>query len=402
MHSMSNCHQKNRNATRAIRRIAGLVLAANLFAVLPVAFGRDAARPCERKGVARRDVDAMHAVGIRWVVLTPNVWQERYCSTRQFADFEKSISDFELVDIIDYIHGKGMRVQLRPMLECHDGTGRDGVIVGEDASRVSGRVRGYCRAWFDAMRARSVWYARLAERTKCDMYCLDSEFDRFIDRNDEWKSVVAAVRKVYSGPVTSCHTIHIGPFDWEKVVSDKSHWFYDLDVLSISAYVPARPQGCTNDLSVADMMANLAPLRDKLRRVAKIYGKPMMFGECGCGECAWPFVCPSTRNGGGSPPLLQGAEPAMKEICEKVQLLGKNNNCASGAPRARPSACAATGERPSGLQVRVAWRCGIWYHYHQMMRRLCFESMGRKALVRRGRSRMGAFAHGSNPPPPIN
>lgn len=52
MHSMSNCHQKNRNATRAIRRIAGLVLAANLFAVLPVAFGRDAARPCERKGVA--------------------------------------------------------------------------------------------------------------------------------------------------------------------------------------------------------------------------------------------------------------------------------------------------------------------------------------------------------------
>ena len=186
-----------------------------------------------------------------------------------------------------------------------------------------------------------------------------------------------------------------------KVVSDKSHWFYDLDVLSISAYVPARPQGCTNDLSVADMMANLAPLRDKLRRVAKIYGKPMMFGECGCGECAWPFVCPSTRNGGGSPPLLQGAEPAMKEICEKVQLLGKNNNCASGAPRARPSACAATGERPSGLQVRVAWRCGIWYHYHQMMRRLCFESMGRKALVRRGRSRMGAFAHGSNPPPPI-
>ena len=90
----------------------------------------------------------------------------------------------------------------------------------------------------------------------------------------------------------------------------------------------------------------------------------------------------------------------MKEICEKVQLLGKNNNCASGAPRARPSACAATGERPSGLQVRVAWRCGIWYHYHQMMRRLCFESMGRKALVRRGRSRMGAFAHGSNTPPP--
>jgi len=41
--------------------------------------------------------------------LTPNVWQEQYCSTRQHADFEKSIPDFELMDIIDYIHKKGMR-----------------------------------------------------------------------------------------------------------------------------------------------------------------------------------------------------------------------------------------------------------------------------------------------------
>lgn len=78
-----------------------------------------------------------------------------------------------------------------------------------------------------------------------------------------------------------------------KVVSDKSHRFYDLDVLSVSAYVPARPQGCTNDLSVADMMANLAPLRDKLRRVAKIYGKPMMFGECGCGPRRYQASAPA-------------------------------------------------------------------------------------------------------------
>lgn len=81
---------------------------------------------------AKADVDAMYDAGVRWVVLTPNVWQEAYCSLRQFADFERSIPDFELMDIIDYIHRKGMCVQLRPMLECHDGTGRHGVIVGDD------------------------------------------------------------------------------------------------------------------------------------------------------------------------------------------------------------------------------------------------------------------------------
>jgi|GEM_PF-611523 len=245
---------------------------------------------------ARKDVDDMAALGVRWVVLTPNVWQEQYCSTRQFADFEKSIPDFELMDIIDYIHHKGMRVQLRPMLECHDGTGRHGVVVGDDWERVAGKPRGYCCKWFASMRARSVWYARLAERTKCEMYCLDSEFDRFIWKSAEWKSVIAAVRKVYSGPITSSHTIHCGDFDWEKVVADKNHWFYDLDLLSVSDYSAARPRGCTNALSVAEMMKNLEPHRDLLRRVAKVYGKPLVFGECGCGPRRYQAASPSGCN----------------------------------------------------------------------------------------------------------
>lgn len=242
---------------------------------------------------ARKDVDDMCALGIRWIVLTPNVWQEQYCSTRQFADFEKSIPDFELMDIIDYIHSKGMCVQLRPMLECHDGTGRHGVIVGDDWERVAGKPRGYCRRWFDSMRARSVWYARLAERTKCEMYCLDSEFDKFILKSAQWKSVIAAVRQVYSGPITSSHTIHCNDFDWEKVVSDKNHWFYDLDVLSVSDYTGARPRGNTNELSVAEMMTTLKPHRDLLRRIAAIYGKPLMFGECGCGPRRFQAMSPS-------------------------------------------------------------------------------------------------------------
>ena len=242
---------------------------------------------------ARKDVDDMCALGIRWIVLTPNVWQEQYCSTRQFADFERSIPDFELMDIIDYIHRKGMRVQLRPMLECHDGTGRHGVIVGDDWMRVAGKPRNYCRRWFASMRARSVWYARLAERTKCEMYCLDSEFDRFIWKSAEWKDVIAAVRTVYSGPVTSSHTIHCNDFDWEKVISDRTHWFYDLDILSVSDYTGARPQDCREELSVPEMMRNLEVHRDLLRRIAKAYGKPMMFGECGCGPRRFQASSPS-------------------------------------------------------------------------------------------------------------
>ena len=213
---------------------------------------------------ARQEVDAMAELGVTWVVVVPTVWQDRYCSTRQYADFSKTPDDLEIADIIGYIHAKGMRVQLRPMLECQDGSGRLDVIVGKDRSRMYGHERGYCAKWFAAMTARSVHYARIAERTKCELYCLDSELDRFIDKNREWKDVVAAVRKVYSGPVTSCHTVHTGIIDFEKTCADRNHWFHDLDLLLLSYYARAAKPDET-DLTVEELKANLIPVREQLR-----------------------------------------------------------------------------------------------------------------------------------------
>ena len=76
-------------------------------------------------------------------------------------------------------------------------------------------------------------------------------------------------------------------------MADKSHWFYDLDVLSVSDYTAASPRGCTNELSVAEMMKNLEPHRDLLRRIARVYGKPLVFGECGCGPRRFQAASPS-------------------------------------------------------------------------------------------------------------
>ena len=230
---------------------------------------------------AHAEVDRMYDAGIRWIVLTPNVWQDTFASMRQYDDYEKSIPEHELESIIAYIHSKGMHVQLRPMLECQDGNGRHAVVVGPDSPR-AGKPRGHMSAWFASMRARSRRYAQLAERTKCEMYCLDSEFDRFIMRSEQWRGVIAAVREVYSGLVTSSHTIHCNDFDWETVVSDKNHWFYALDVLSVSDYWQGRAEDDSDPPSVGRMMRFLEPHRETLRRVAAIYGKPLLFGECGC------------------------------------------------------------------------------------------------------------------------
>ena len=199
---------------------------------------------------AREEVDAMVETGVNWVVLVVTVMQESVFGARQFRDFVNTPNDIELKEIIDYIHSKGIRVQLRPMLECFDGEGRLSVAFLNDRERIPGLRSTHCSRWFESMTARSVYYARIAEITGCEMFCLDSELDRIIRFQDKWKEVIRRVREVYSGPVTSCHTIHTGVIDFEKELENKDHWFYDLDALSISDYIKA---GESEGLSAEEM-----------------------------------------------------------------------------------------------------------------------------------------------------
>ena len=245
---------------------------------------------------AKAQIDAITKSGATWVTVVPTVWQDAWSSTFQYKDFAHTPDDIELMDAIDLIHAKGMKVQLRPMLECKDGNGRLGVWLNKDNSRMPGRVNGDRARWFASMRERSVHYARIAERTKCELFCLDSELDKMVEENEKWKSVVAAVRGVYSGPVTSCHTLHTGVVDFLGFLSNKDHWFYDLDFLSISYYCPARRRDeMGKALTVDDMVKNLAGAHAQMKAISDAMGRPIIFGECGCS---------STQDGASSPSAI--------------------------------------------------------------------------------------------------
>lgn len=122
------------------------------------------------------------------------------------------------------------------------------------------------------------------------MFYLDSELDRIIGFNSQWKNVINKVREVYSGSVTSCHTIHTDVINFEAVLTNKTHWFYDLDILSISDYAKAANQtGCTVD----QMVEALKPRLELHRRIANLYGKPILFGEVGCTSSEGGAISPS-------------------------------------------------------------------------------------------------------------
>lgn len=225
---------------------------------------------------ARREVDRMAELNVRWVCVIATVFREHAFSTVEFRDFEGTPDDSELRRIIDYIHGKGMRVQLRPMLEALDGSDRSCVNFPPDRERIPGRSHNFWERWFGSFTQRTLHYARIAQETGCELYGLDSELEFTISQNDHWKNIIKAARSVYNGPVDCCHTIWT---DYLKQLENPDHWWYDLDTLSLSAYFCASPRP---GASVEEIVEALKPEVERQRQIAQKFGKPYFFGECGC------------------------------------------------------------------------------------------------------------------------
>ena len=87
-------------------------------------FGFYAPRGSYSSPEAREEIDALAATGANWVIVVVTVWQDEATSTFQYRDCALTPDDLELAEIVAYARSKGLKVQLRPMLECKDGLGR--------------------------------------------------------------------------------------------------------------------------------------------------------------------------------------------------------------------------------------------------------------------------------------
>lgn len=264
-----------------------------------------------RSAAGDEEVDRIASLGIPWVCLVVTVLQDRFSSERQYADFRVTPSDLDLRHVIDRLHSHGIKVQLRPMLECWDGgirlhvqmprefpkIGDQGLRanpVGSGTKRLdtwfwnegtpaeftpysSRLVKDYWTPWFEGMVDRTLHYAALAERSGCEAYGLDSELDCTVDQNEGWKRVIAAARSVYSGHLTTSHTRNV---DFQQELKrTKDHWFKDLDSLGVSFYHPiSSHEGAT----LGEMTEGARREILYYREVAELLGKPFYFGESGC------------------------------------------------------------------------------------------------------------------------
>lgn len=251
-------------------------------------FGYYARNGYYSSAAARLEVDRMASLNIQWVCLISIVLQDTFASTRQYRDFYQTPADDELRDIIDYIHGKGMKVQLRPMLECWDGAQRMQINFPAETTIIPGKPMNHWTLWFDSMVQRTLHYASLAQRAGCEAYGLDSELDFTVSQDAHWRRVITAARSVFHGHLTTGHTPCV---DFRaELQKNPNHWFKLLDSLGTSFYHGlADGPGATAE----QMRARIQPHLDYYREVAALYGKPFYLAECGCcstaGATARPY-----------------------------------------------------------------------------------------------------------------
>jgi hypothetical protein len=221
----------------------------------------------------------------------------------QFSDNNpRMVTDDEVRRAIDLANANGLKAIVKPTVNCADGVWRSWIsfyrpvtedekargIKGEmDVWRENpqfreGEVKDLAKwdRWWDDYTSYVVHYAKIAEEKQAPVLCIGCEMGSTEEFEDKWRALIAAVRKVYSGQVT---------YNLNHGRENDIPWLDALDFISVSAYHPI-PTANDEPLEEAikttttkeEILAGMAPIRERMRGVSAKFGKPILFIETGC------------------------------------------------------------------------------------------------------------------------
>ena len=225
--------------------------------------------------------ELMRKTGVNWCILNANLCQEAFHTTKVFLDFRYSSGEIELTEMAKALHDNGIRIILKPCLTLLDGAWM-GKVNFPVSLQIEGVKKDYWGEWFASFTESAKYFADFAERNAIEGYIAGAEYFGTEWREDEWRNVIAEIRKLYSGPITY-------EFTCASRKAYKLQWFEDLDFLSYSYYPPAckcewPPEEFKNapSYTVEQMAEYLKPRRERILSICERFGnKPIAFTELG-------------------------------------------------------------------------------------------------------------------------
>lgn len=216
--------------------------------------------PFARKGSyqEKRAFDSLKKMKERtnsnFVILAPNGLQDTAQSEEICYTSEATVSDDELKGMIDYAKELGMRVALKPTVNCKNGTWRAHVNFFDEDVVCEPK---WCN-WFESYTEFQLHYARLAKEMGVEMHIAGCEMVMAERREAEWRKLIADIRGEFDGLVS---------YNTDKYQEHNVKWWDVVDVISSSGYYPL--EDWENQL-------------DRIEAVVKKFKKPFFFAEAGC------------------------------------------------------------------------------------------------------------------------
>lgn len=234
--------------------------------------------------------------GANFITLVPNGLQDTPQSEEISYTSDATISDEELTQMIDHIHKAGLTVALKPTVNCKNGTWRAHINFFD--------IDVHCEPkwsnWFASYTNFQLHYAKIAQKTGCEMVIAGCEMVMSERRSDEWRKLISDIRTVYDGPVT---------YNTDKYQEDHVTWWDCVDSICSSGYYPA---------------GSWEKELDRIEKVVEKFQKPFFFAECGCMSVTGSSKAPNDWTIRGTVNLQEQADwyAEMFEACQKRNWVG--------------------------------------------------------------------------------
>ena len=209
-------------------------------------------------------INSLIRANVEWVAVIPFLYQKD--ERTKLIDVPKDLSvyshrDSSHIKAINDLHKKGIRVQLKPHLWMNDGW-RSNITLDNTQE---------WDAWFESYRINMLRYAKIAEETKTELFCIGTELKTSIKTQPKkWESLIDEIKQIYSGELTYAA-------NWYDEYEHISFW-NKLDYIGIQAYFPLttikNPDLETIEKGWQKHLVALEAFHKK-------YDKPILFTEVG-------------------------------------------------------------------------------------------------------------------------
>jgi hypothetical protein len=240
-------------------------------------YGWNTVRGVYRTNEAVESLKKLRETGSEWIALSFFALQDTYSDTDIHFDYGHTMTDRDIIFAVHEAKKLGLKVCLKPVVNCRDGIWRARIGFPEEATEKWDK-------WFQSYNHFLLHYAELAEELECEMFCIGCEMINTETQITKWREVIANVRNIYNGPI-----IYNANHGKEEGVE----WFDAVDYIGTSAYYPVAKQ--PGD-SVENMKKEWVKVSGKLEKLANKYNKQIIFMEIGCRSargCAtmpWDFL----------------------------------------------------------------------------------------------------------------